>query len=84
MSPHTNPIATWPSDPTLVHLYNHAVNSADTTAGLTQLLQYETNQTYYATICSVSGIWYVSKSVSGIDLTAPRIGAVLIGELSPS
>jgi peptide/nickel transport system substrate-binding protein len=84
MSPATNPIGTWKSDPTLIHLYNHAVNSSNPTPGLTQLLQYETDQTYYATIASVSGIWYVSKSVNGVDVTAPRIGAVLIGELSPS
>jgi peptide/nickel transport system substrate-binding protein len=77
-------VATWPTDPTFVHLYNHAVNAGNPVPGLTQMLQYESNKTYYATICSVPGIWYASKSVKGVDLTPNRIGAVLIGELSPS
>jgi hypothetical protein len=67
-----------------VRLYNQAVNANNPVPGLTKVLQYETDQTYYATIASVPGIWYVSKSVKGVDLTPGRIGAVLIGELSPS
>lgn len=79
-----NPVTTWPVDSYMVSLFNKAIRAPNPVSDWTQMLQYESEQSYFVTICSVSGIWYVSKSVQGVDVTAPRIGAVLISELSPS
>ena len=79
-----NPLASWPTDAHLVSLYHKGSDSQDPTSDWMSLLQYESDQSYYVTICTVSGIWYVTKSVTGVDVTAPRIGAVLINELSPT
>jgi len=79
-----NPVTTWPADSYMVSLYNKAIRATNPVPDWRQMLQYESQESYFVTICSVSGIWYVTKSVQGVDVTGPRIGAVLINELSPS
>jgi len=75
---------TWGTDPTLVSLYTKGLYAKTPTADWTKLVEYEAKQAYYVTICSVSGIWYVAHTITGVNVTAPRIGAALISEISPA
>jgi peptide/nickel transport system substrate-binding protein len=74
---------TWGPAPLLTQLYNKGLHAANPFPAWTKMLEQEAKAAYYVTICSVSGIYYISHSVSGVDVTAPRIGAVFISELSP-
>jgi hypothetical protein len=79
-----SPIQTFGSDPTLVGLYDQGASASNPLPAWTKMWEYVSKQAYFVTICTVSNIWYASNRVGGLQVTEPRIGAALIGDLYPT
>ena len=71
-------------NPTMVSLYAQGLHAANPVPDWKALLEYESEQAYNINVCDLGNIWYESNRVTGADITAPRIAAVLINDLSPA
>jgi peptide/nickel transport system substrate-binding protein len=78
-----SPGNTWGTAPTLAKLYSKGLDAGNPASDWTKMWEDEAKAAFDVSICSVSGIWYVSHSVTGVNVTASRIGAPLISEISP-
>jgi hypothetical protein len=78
-----SPANTWGNAPTLATLFSKGLHARNPYLDWTKMWADEAQAAFDVTICSVSGIWYVSHNVTGVNVTASRIGAPLISEISP-
>jgi peptide/nickel transport system substrate-binding protein len=79
-----SPIQTFGTNQTVVSLYDQGARASNPVPAWTKLWEYVSKQAYFVTVCTVSNIWYASDRVGGLQVTEPRVGAVLIGDLHPT
>jgi peptide/nickel transport system substrate-binding protein len=80
----TAPGNTWGAAPKLTDLFRKGLHAENPVPAWTEMWDDEAKDAYDVAICSISGIWYVSHSVTGVNVPAARVGAPLISEISPT